>query len=91
MSCAPTSARSSGCIRSGKRRPEFLDSIVHASVFSAQEKALLAEFLEQADLLKFARQDATAAARRGLLAQAGEFCSPRQVRPPGRLQAPRRR
>jgi hypothetical protein len=61
--------------------PEFLTSIMRASAFSDAEKALLAEFLEQSDLLKFARQDATADARRSLLAQASEFVQPTMALP----------
>jgi hypothetical protein len=56
--------------------PEFLNFIVGASVFSAAEKQLLGEFLEQADLLKFARQEAPLEARRGLLVQANDFVQP---------------
>jgi hypothetical protein len=61
--------------------PEFLASIVDASVFSAAEKALLAEFLEQCDLLKFAQQDATGDVRGSLLAQAKEFVQPAPAPP----------
>ena len=56
--------------------PEFLSSIVHASVFSGAEKSWLSEFLEQCDLLKFARHDAPDEARKKLLAQAREFLQP---------------
>ena len=59
--------------------PEFLSSIVHASVFSTAEKALLNDFLEQCDLLKFAQQDATGDVRGNLLAQAKEFVQPAPV------------
>ncbi len=53
--------------------PEFLTSIATASVFSTEHRSLLAEFLEQCDLLKFARQDATRDAKRRLLTQANDF------------------
>ena len=52
---------------------EFVASIANASVFPDAQKSLLAEFLEQCDLLKFARLDATREAKRRLLAQANEF------------------
>jgi hypothetical protein len=56
--------------------PEFLGVIVGARVFTEAEKALLADFLAQCDLLKFAREDAGGEARRALLAQAREFLQP---------------
>jgi hypothetical protein len=62
--------------------PEFLSTIVHASAFSAVEKAFLSGFLELSDLLKFAGEDASADARRTLLTQAREFVQPTSSPPP---------
>jgi hypothetical protein len=56
--------------------PEFLAAIIHARVFTEAEKTLLADFLAQCDLLKFAREDAGGEARRALLAQARQFLQP---------------
>ncbi len=53
--------------------PEFLTSVAASRVFSRNEHALLSEFLDGCDLLKFARLDATPAGKRTLLAQAVEF------------------
>lgn len=53
--------------------PEFLNSITGSSVFSPAEQGLLASFLEQCDLLKFAKHDATLPAKQGLLEQATNF------------------
>lgn len=53
--------------------PEFLASVATTRVFSRNEHALLSEFLDGCDLLKFARLDATLAGKRALLAQALEF------------------
>lgn len=55
---------------------EFLGSIVNATVFSPAEKTFLSEFLDQSDLLKFARLDASEDAKRRLLTQAAEFLQP---------------
>jgi Domain of unknown function (DUF4381) len=46
---------------------EFLESLRDNLVFSANEKAALAEFLESVDLLKYARQEAGSAEIRVLL------------------------
>ncbi len=61
---------------------EFLVSIAGSSVFSPLEQSLLAEFLNQCDLLKFARADATTAAKEHLLEQAEEFVAGSQAAPP---------
>lgn len=53
--------------------PEFLESMAGSPAFTASQHGLLAEFLEQCDLLKFARQEASLDAKRRLLAQAREF------------------
>jgi hypothetical protein len=53
--------------------PEFLESVAGSPVFTASQHGLLAEFLDQCDLLKFARQEASLDAKRRLLAQAREF------------------
>ena len=52
---------------------EFLSSITGSRTFSVVEHALLREFLESCDLLKFARADATLDGKRRLLVQALEF------------------
>ncbi len=52
---------------------EFLSSITGSREFSVVEHALLREFLEGCDLLKFARADATLGNKRRLLRQAGDF------------------
>jgi hypothetical protein len=53
--------------------PEFLESMAGSPAFTASQHGLLAEFLEQCDLLKFARHEASLDAKRRLLAQAREF------------------
>jgi hypothetical protein len=53
--------------------PEFLESMAGSPAFTASQHGLLAEFLEQCDLLKFARHEASLEAKRRLLAQAREF------------------
>ena len=52
---------------------EFLASITGSREFSVVEHALLREFLEGCDLLKFARADATMGNKHRLLRQAGDF------------------
>ena len=52
---------------------EFLASITGSRAFSAVEHALLTEFLDGCDLLKFARADATLDGKRRLLRQAVDF------------------
>ena len=52
---------------------EFLAAIHGSRAFSPVEHALLSEFLETCDLLKFARANATAEDKRRLLGQAGNF------------------
>ena len=52
---------------------EFLASITGSRTFSVVEHALLREFLEGCDLLKFARADATLDGKRRLLVQALDF------------------
>ncbi|XHR28156.1 MAG: DUF4381 family protein [Chthoniobacteraceae bacterium] len=53
--------------------PEFLAAAAASPRFSEADKALLAAFLEKADLIKFARLAATATDSEGLLEQAGRF------------------
>ena len=52
---------------------EFLASITGSRAFSTVEHALLTEFLESCDLLKFARAGATREGKRRLLGQARNF------------------
>ncbi|GEM_PF-469384 len=53
--------------------PEFLAAAAASPRFSEADKALLAAFLEKADLIKFARLAATSADSEGLLEQAARF------------------
>lgn len=53
--------------------PEFLASAAASPRFSEADKALLAAFLERADLIKFARVSASAADSEQLLEQARRF------------------
>jgi len=53
--------------------PEFLAGVAEAPAFSAEEKALLAEFLEAADLIKFAHAEAGRRESEILLEQAIRF------------------
>ena len=53
--------------------PEFLTAAARSPRFSEADKALLAVFLEKADLIKFARFHATAADSEQLLEQAFRF------------------
>ena len=52
---------------------EFLNALAAASPFSADEQALLGDFLNRCDLIKFARYDATREDSRLLLDEAGQF------------------
>jgi len=52
---------------------EFLNTIRTASPFSEDEKALLTDFLDRCDLIKFARYEATTADSRLLLEEATRF------------------
>jgi hypothetical protein len=52
---------------------EFLASIAGSTHFTPRDHALLAAFLEQCDLLKFARHDAALPAKERLIEQATEF------------------
>jgi hypothetical protein len=52
---------------------EFLNSLRRSSIFSEEERALLADFLNRCDLIKFARYDATTADSRLLLEEATRF------------------
>jgi hypothetical protein len=52
---------------------EFLNSIAAAPNFGDEEKALLADFLNRCDLIKFARYEATPKDSRLLLDEAGQF------------------
>ena len=61
---------------------EFLSSITGSRIFSVVEHALLREFLEGCDLLKFARADATRDGKRRLLAQAMDFLEGSAQLPP---------
>ncbi len=53
--------------------PEFLDSVRGSTLFSLAQHTVLADFLTQCDLLKFARQDATRDAKLKLIEQATVF------------------
>jgi hypothetical protein len=53
--------------------PEFLASIAGSVRFSPEQHNLLADFLTQCDLLKFARLEAALPAKERLLEQAAEF------------------
>ncbi len=53
--------------------PEFLAVAARSPHFTGADKALLAEFLERCDLIKFAHVDATADDSRALLEQAVRF------------------
>ena len=61
---------------------EFLSSITGSRTFSVVEHALLREFLESCDLLKFARADATRDGKRRLLGQALDFLEGSAQTPP---------
>ncbi len=61
---------------------EFLSSITGSRTFSVVEHALLREFLEGCDLLKFARADATRDGKRRLLGQALDFLEGSAPLPP---------
>ena len=61
---------------------EFLSSITGSRTFSVVEHALLREFLESCDLLKFARADATLDGKRRLLVQALDFLEGSAQLPP---------
>jgi len=52
---------------------EFLNAIGSAASFGDDEKALLADFLNRCDLIKFARYDATPSDSRLLLDEARQF------------------
>jgi hypothetical protein len=52
---------------------EFLERLRKASPFSEEEKALLEDFLNRCDLIKFARYEATTADSRMLLEEATRF------------------
>jgi hypothetical protein len=52
---------------------EFLERVARNSQFSADEKALLEDFLNRCDLIKFARYNATSADSRLLLDEAMRF------------------
>ena len=59
--------------------PEFLAAISAAQAFSEDEKALLAAFLEKADLIKFARVAASGADSEQLLEQAFRFVNGKEA------------
>ena len=52
---------------------EFLNTIASAPNFGDEEKALLADFLNRCDLIKFARYEATTEDSRLLLDEARQF------------------
>ena len=58
---------------------EFLTALAKASPFSPNEKALLEDFLNRCDLIKFARYDATPADSRLLLEEATRFVKGEQL------------
>lgn len=53
--------------------PEFLAAASASPLFSAEDKTLLAAFLEKADLIKFARLAASSSDSEALLEQACRF------------------
>lgn len=53
--------------------PEFLDEVARSRHFSAEERELLAEFLQRVDLIKFARHQASQEESALLLGQAVAF------------------
>jgi hypothetical protein len=53
--------------------PEFLAAISGAARFSTDDRALLTRFLERADMIKFARVDATTEDSQQLLSSASAF------------------
>jgi len=60
---------------------EFLNAIAAGSLFSPDEKALLEEFLNRCDLIKFARFEATTNDSRLLLEEATRFVKGGQLEP----------
>ena len=60
-------------VATNQTSPEFLAAAARSPRFSEADKALLAAFLEKADLIKFARVHATAADSEQLLEQAVRF------------------
>jgi hypothetical protein len=60
---------------------EFLNAIAAGSLFSPDEKALLEEFLNRCDLIKFARFEATTKDSRLLLEEATRFVKGGQLEP----------
>ena len=60
---------------------EFLNAIAAGSSFSPDEKALLEEFLNRCDLIKFARFEATTNDSRLLLEEATRFVKGGQLEP----------
>ncbi len=59
--------------------PEFLSAVSAAAQFGEEEKALLATFLEKADLIKFARLAATSTDSEQLVEQALRFVKGKEV------------
>ncbi len=53
--------------------PEFLEAVRGSTLFSTAQHGVLAGFLTQCDLLKFAREDATREGKLRLIEQAGRF------------------
>ena len=62
--------------------PEFLASIADSVKFGAEDKTLLAQFLEKCDLIKFARIEATSADSAELLHSAMAFVQGERVATP---------
>jgi hypothetical protein len=60
---------------------EFLNALSKTSSFSEDEKALLEDFLNRCDLIKFARYDATIDDSRLLLAEATRFVEGGKLEP----------
>lgn len=67
--------------------PEFLESVTRSHAFSRHEHALLTDFLDGCDLLKFARLDATRDAKERLVQEAVEFIEGSAARTPPPLPA----
>ena len=60
---------------------EFLESLARTSSFSEEDRALLGDFLNRCDLIKFARYDATVADSELLIEEATRFVRGGQLEP----------
>jgi hypothetical protein len=64
---------------------EFLNSLTSKSPFASEDKALLEDFLNRCDLIKFARYDATRADSELLLDEAKRFVRGRSENPKSQI------